>query len=48
MGRPGSDLPLRETVVRLWQVERDVSEHINLMGMQHWWDSQDELVYALG
>ena len=39
---------LRETLVRVWQVERDAPAHINQAGMQLRWDYQDELVYALG
>ncbi len=47
-GDPALIPALRETLVRVWQVERDAPEHMNQAGTQLRWDYQDELAYALG
>ena len=47
-GDPALIPALRETLVRVWQVERDAPAHINQAGMQLRWDYQDALAYALG
>lgn len=39
---------LRETLARVWHVERDAPEDINQTSTQIRWDYQDELAYALG
>lgn len=39
---------LRETLVRVWQVECDAPEYLELSGTQLWRAYQDELAYALG
>ncbi len=39
---------VRETLVRVWQVERDAPENINEVGTQDLRLYQDELAYALG
>jgi HEAT repeats len=47
-GDPALIPALAETLVRVWQVEREAPEHINQAGTQLRWDYQDELAYALG
>jgi hypothetical protein len=47
-GDPALIPALRETLVRVWQVEREAPEHMNQAGTQLRWDYQDELAYALG
>jgi hypothetical protein len=47
-GDPALIPVLRETLVRVWQVERDTPANINEAGTQLRWDYQDELAYALG
>ena len=47
-GDPALIPALRETLMRVWQVECDAPENINQAGTQLRWDYQDELAYALG